>query len=68
MQNFQGMIFNWIQTYRENFKSALVYLSRIIIKIYIEKFFNRKLLSINLTSSSLFLMISKDLQPLKSFN
>ena len=25
MQNFQGMIFKWIQTYRETFKSALVY-------------------------------------------
>ena len=29
MQNFQGIVFIWTQTYRETFKSALVYLSDI---------------------------------------
>ena len=28
MRNFQGSVFIWIQTYREIFKSALVYLSK----------------------------------------
>ena len=26
MQNFQGIVFTWTQTYKEIFKSALVYL------------------------------------------
>ena len=32
MRNAQGIVFTWIQTYREIFKSALVYLSETIKK------------------------------------
>ena len=32
MKNFQGIIFIWIRTYREIFKSAWVYLLRLIFK------------------------------------
>ena len=42
MRNFQGMIFKWIRTYREIFKSALVYLSgfsKNILPIFVSTFF-----------------------------
>ena len=38
MWRFQGIDFLWTQTYREIFKSALVYL----MKIYITNFFSMK--------------------------